>query len=92
MTHIWKQIINAVRRHQYISITLPLPAGTATVSTIEGGPPWDVPILIQIVVDKPGIRWRQTFDNIGQAKEALSHERRRQTHRGAPGRDTGGGT
>lgn len=72
MTHIWKQITNAVRRHQHITITVPLPKGIATVSTIEGGPPWDVDTLIQIKVDKPGIRWRQTFDNIGQAKEALN--------------------
>ena len=74
MTHIWKQITNAVRRHRYISITLPLSTGTATVSTIDGGPPWDVPVLIQIVVDKPGMTWRQTFDNIQLAKEALDAE------------------
>ena len=74
MTHIWKQIASAVRRHQYMTITLPLSTGTATVSTIGGGPPWDVPVLIQIVVDKPGIRWRQTFDNIQLAKEALDAE------------------
>ena len=78
MTHIWKQITNAVRRHQHTTITLPLSTGTATVSTIDGGPPWDVPVLIQIVVDKPGIRWRQTFDNIQLAKEALDAEQRKQ--------------
>lgn len=75
MTTIWKQIANAQRRHQHITITVPLPKGTATVSTIEGGPPWPVPTLVQIKADKPGMTWRQTFDNIQLAKEALSHER-----------------
>lgn len=74
MTTIWKQITNAVRHRQHITITVPLLKGTATVSTIEGGPPWPVPTLIQIKVDKPGMTWRQTFDNIQLAKEALDAE------------------
>lgn len=78
MTTIWKQIASAVRRNQYMTITVPLPKGTATVSTIEGGPPWPVPTLVQIKVDKPGMTWRQTFDNIQLAKEALDAEQRKQ--------------
>lgn len=78
MTTIWKQITNAQRRHQHITITIPLHKGTATVSTIEGGPPWDADTLIQIKVDKPGMTWRQTFDNIQLAKEALDAEQRKQ--------------
>ena len=71
MQSVWSSVRMAVYRGADMTVTVPLPDGTATIKTIPGGPPWDADTLIQVRVHKRGIEWVQTFDRVERAKEAL---------------------
>ena len=75
MQSVWSSVRRAVSRGADLTITVPLPDGTATIKTVQGGPLWGADTLIQVLVHKQGVEWVQTFDRVEGAKEALERDR-----------------
>ena len=75
---LWESVFNAVRKREYISVKLYSPTFEAEIRTLEGGFPWESEVLVQLYVHTyRGYDWRQTFETVEEAREALNEEYRR---------------
>ena len=76
---MWKAIRNACKAHKEIEIAVPVTDGLAKISTVRGGPPWSVPMLVHIHVTRRSVEWRQYYLSAEEAKENLDREEKRYT-------------
>lgn len=73
---MWKAIRNAYRMQKEITISVPAEDGIAMISTEMGGPPWPVPMLVFIHVDRGSVDWKQHFETVEEAKAEFEKEGR----------------
>ena len=73
---MWKAIRKAYRMQEEITIAVPVTDGIAKISTKEGGPPWPVPMLVFIQVDRGSRTWHQYFATVEEAQAEFEREGR----------------
>ena len=62
---------------QEIEISVPVADGTAKVSTVKGGPPWPVPMLVFIHVTRRQQEWLKHYESPEEAKADFEESERR---------------
>lgn len=61
----------ALQRQQQITLTRSDGAVRLTAQTLPAGPPWPVPMVVQVHVVGPMYSWRQNFGSILSLREAM---------------------
>lgn len=59
-----------------ITIEVPARDGIAKISTVEGGQPWPVPMLVLVHVDRGSQTWQQYFATVEEAQTEFEREGR----------------
>lgn len=73
---MWKAIRKAYWMQKEITIAVPVTDGIAKISTKEGGPPWPVPMLVFIHVDRGSQEWKQHYETVEEAQAEFEREGR----------------
>ncbi len=68
----YKALDNAIKRRKEIVLEHTLGNTSLMAKTLRVGPPWDVPIILQVRVVKGGFFWVQNFASIEEAKRYVN--------------------
>ena len=70
-TNDYRHLAAALARMEEITLTRSYQGVTVTARTIPAGKPWNVAMLVQVHVWRPGVEWRQNFESVEGAKRAI---------------------
>ena len=67
----YRHLSDALARMEEITLTRSYQGVTVTARTIPAGKPWNVAMLVQVHVWRPGVEWRQNFESVEGARRAI---------------------
>ena len=70
-TNDYRHLADALARLEEITLTRSYQGVTVTARTIPAGKPWNVAMLVQVHVWRPGVEWRQNVESVEGAKRAI---------------------
>ena len=70
-TNDYRHLSAALARMEEITLTRSYQGVTVTARTIPAGKPWNVAMLVQVHVWRPGVEWRQNFESVEGARRAI---------------------
>lgn len=70
-TNDYRHLVDAMKRMEEIALTRSYQGVTVTARTIPAGKPWNVAMLVQVHVWRPGVEWRQNFESVEGARRAI---------------------